>query len=188
MNTIAEFSRKTATSLAMTMLVLATACTKEASEVGPKGDTGAQGPQGVAGPQGPAGPAGPQGQTGNADVRQITFGSKSWANTTGALVELTLNGINQEMADKSAYFTYLKYGGYWYPVPGEVSSAGEFRTYMFPGAKSLLGIRRVTTGFALTATAVRIVIIPANALTNARQAAIDFSDYNAVKKAYNLTD
>jgi len=185
MNTIAEFSRKTATLLVMTMLVLATACTKEASEVGPEGATGPQGPQGVAGPQGPSGP---QGQAGNADVRQISFGSQNWANTAGASVTLTLNGINQEMAEKSAFFTYLKVNSLMYPVPGEVSSYGEFRTYLTPAANSTMYIKRVTTGVTLTAAAVRVVIIPANVLTNARQAAIDFTDYNAVKEAYNLPD
>lgn len=187
MNTIAEFSRKTATVLAMTVLVLATACTKE-SGVGPEGATGPQGPQGVAGPQGPAGPAGPQGQPGNADVRQITFGSKNWANTVGTSVSLTLNGVNQETAEKSAFFTYLKADGNWYPVPGEVSSYGEFRTYLIASANSTLYVKRVTAGSVLNATAVRVLLIPANALTNARQAAIDFNDYEAVKKAYNLPD
>lgn len=186
MNSISQITRKTATVLAM--LLLAVACTKESGEVGPKGDTGAQGPQGPAGPQGPTGSTGPQGQTGNADVRQITFGSKNWVNTVGTSVNLTLSGINGEMAEKSAFFTYLKTTTLWYPVPGEVDFYGEFRTYLTPGANSILYVKRVTTGSALTASAVRVVIIPANTLTNARQAAIDFNDYNAVKKAYNLPD
>ena len=73
-------------------------------------------------------------------------------------------------------------------MPGEIGSAGEFRTFLNPGTNSSLTIRRVTTGLALTASAVRVVLIPANVLTNGRQAAIDFNNYNAVKKAYNLPD
>ncbi len=184
MNSISQITRKTATVLAM--LLLAMACTKESSEVGPQGDPGAQGAQGPAGAQGPTGATGPQGQAGNADVRQITFGSQTWANTAGISVTLTLNGINQEMAEKSAFFTYLKSTS-WYPVPGEVSSYGEFRTYLTPLSNSTLYIKRVTTGLALTASGVRVVVIPANVLSNARQA-VDFSNYEAVKKAYNLPD
>lgn len=93
MNTISQITRKMATVVAMMTLMLASACTKEVGEVGPKGDKG---------------DTGAQGQTGNADVQQITFGSQTWANTIGASVTLTLDGINPAMADKSAFFTYLK--------------------------------------------------------------------------------
>lgn len=164
------------------------------SESGEKGDPGPQGAQGPAGPQGPAGSAGstgPQGaagQNGNANVIQITYGAKTWPNNVGAAVILNLTGVNADLANKSAYFTYVKNGTLWYAVPGEISSFGDFRTYLTPAAVSTVQIKRVSTGAALDAEGVRIVLVPANDLRNGRQATVNYANYNEVKAYYNLPD
>jgi hypothetical protein len=171
--------------LSASMICLLTACPSATGEIGPKGDKGDTGAQGPAGVQGPAGPAG---QNGNANVIQISYGARTWANTVGALITLNLTGVNASVASNSAYFTYIQLDNLWYAVPGEISSYGEFRTYLSPQATSTVVIRRVTTGIALNATAVRVIIIPASDLRNGRKAAIDYSNYEEVKKAYNLPD
>lgn len=170
---------------------------------GEKGDPGPQGTQGPAGAQGPAGPAGsagaagsaggtgaqgPAGQNGNANVIQITYGAKSWANSVGATVILNLTGVNADVANKSAYFTYVRNGSNWYSVPGEISTFGEFRTYLTPAATSTVHVKRVSTGAVIDAEAVRVVLVPANDLRNGRQAAINYANYSEVKAYYHLPD
>ncbi|GAB3991415.1 hypothetical protein GCM10028807_21410 [Spirosoma daeguense] len=119
---------------------------------------------------------------------QITYGAKSWANTVGATVTLALTGVNAEVAEKSAYLTYIKTTSLWYAVPGEIDFYGEFRTYMTPASTSTVTVKRVSVGTALNATAVRVVVIPANDLRNGRKAAVDYSNYEEVKAFYNLPD
>lgn len=167
---------------------------------GEKGDPGPQGVQGPAGPQGPAGSAGsagsaggvgPQGaagQNGNANVIQITYGAKTWANSVGATVMLNLTGVDAALANKSAFFTYVRNGTLWYAVPGEISTYGEFRTYLTPAATSTIQIKRVSGGAALDAEGVRVLLVPANDLRNGRQAAVNYANYNEVKAYYNLPD
>lgn len=185
---------------AATLLLAGSMFLTGCSESGEKGDPGPQGAQGPAGPQGPAGAAGaagsagstgvqgPAGQTGNANVIQITYGAKSWANTVGATVILNLTGVNAEVAGKSAYFTYVRNGSLWYSVPGEISTFGEFRTYLTPAATSTVHVKRVSTGTVVDAEAVRVLLVPANDLRNGRQAAINYANYNDVKAHYNLPD
>jgi hypothetical protein len=188
-------------SVLTTMVLLAgTMFLTGCSESGEKGDPGPQGVQGPAGPQGPTGPAGaagaagstgaqgPAGQNGNANVIQISFGAKNWANTVGATVLLNLTGVNADVASKSAYFTYVRNGNLWYSVPGEISTYGEFRTYLTPAATSTVHIKRVSTGAILNAEGVRVLLVPANDLRNGRQAAINYANYNQVKAYYNLPD
>lgn len=174
--------------------VIFQSCSPEKGEVGaegpagPAGPAGAPGSAGTIGPAGTTGPAGAAGQNGNANVIQISYGAKTWANTVGATVILNLTGVDAALANKSAYFTYIRNGSLWYSVPGEISTFGEFRTYLTPAATSTVHIKRVSTGAIVDAEAVRMLLVPANDLRNGRLAAVDFSDYQAVKKAYNLPD
>lgn len=82
----------------------------------------------------------------------------------------------------------------WVLVPGVVKTGGadfgEFNAWFSTNATIYaFVIRRETLGTSGALTApVRILVIPANDLRTGRQAAVDFSDYNAVKKFYNLPD
>ncbi|MBD2755373.1 collagen-like triple helix repeat-containing protein [Spirosoma validum] len=173
--------------LAFSITLFFVACKSgESGESGEPGPQGQAGPAGPTGATGPAGPQGPAGQNGNANVIQISYGAKSWANTVDASVELNLTGVNADFVSKSAYFTYVTTGTLWYSIPGGVSSYGEFRTYISPAATSTLFIKRLTTGTVLSATAVRVVLIPANDLRNGRKAAVDYTNYEEVKQYYNL--
>jgi len=171
--------------------VMFTSCDGDAGPEGPKGDTGEPGPAGATGPQGPAGPAGatgpqgPKGDTGNANVIQITYGSR---NHTGTELSYALTGMTIQQVGSSAFFCYVNVSGFWYPIPGNVTGSFSYRAYTrATGAPTFL-ITRLTGSGSQTFTSTRILFIPANDLRNGRQAAVDFNNYEAVKKHYNLPD
>ena len=150
-----------------------TACSKD-------GETGPAGPAGPAGPQGPAGPAG------NANVIQITFGSKTHS---GSEINYSLTGVTQAQLSGSAFFTYVNPGnGYWYSLPGTTAGGSkEYRTYVQANASStpLLYVTRVAGSGSETFASTRVVIIPASVLTNGR-INVDFRNYEEVRKAFGL--
>lgn len=156
--------------------LLITACEGPQGEPGPAGKDGTNGTNGV------------NGKDGNANVIQISFTSRSFANTVGSLLTLSLSGVDADLAKKSAYFTYVNTNGFWYSVPGQISIIGEFRTYLEALPTSKLTITRVTTGSILNADAIRVILIPANDLRSGRKVNLDFTDYNEVKKFYHLPD
>lgn len=174
MNFVSQFSRKTSTLVAIAALALASAC---------------KGPQGDVGPAGTNGVNGTNGKDGNANVVQITFGEKTHSGTE---LTYTLTGITQAQLNGSAYFTYVRpNNSFWYSLPGTTSGGSrEYRTYVDAtgSAAPRLLISRVAGSGSEVFSTTRIVIIPAGVLVNGRQAAIDFNDYEAVKKAYNLPD
>ncbi len=189
MNSLAQFLRKTATFVVIAALALASACK------GPQGDVG---PAGTPGEQGPQGSAGPQGQPGNADVRQLSFGSKTIPAGNSVALDLPLPGVDRTLLEKSAVLVYGRYstlsgGTIWYQIPGYV---GGLYTKITLNVRFIQGTPMVLEIFpdnfqnatAFTLDAIRVLIIPATTLNNGRQAAIDFDDYAAVKKAYNLPD
>jgi hypothetical protein len=57
------------------------------------GCTGKDGAIGPAGPAGATGAAGATGQTGNANVIQISFAARTWANTAGGQQNFALTNI-----------------------------------------------------------------------------------------------
>ncbi|MFN8431751.1 MAG: collagen-like protein [Spirosomataceae bacterium] len=165
-----------------------------------EGPAGADGAVGPAGPQGPAGPAGATGQTGNANVIQISYPAKTWATAKGSAQQFVFpSNVTTAIMNSSAILVYLtdgtpnnttSYG--WYSIPGIVPSNGvehEFYTQTtFAGNTSGINIYRKVASTSTLAASTRIVIIPANDLRNGRKAAVDFSDYNAVKAYYKLID
>ncbi len=168
-------------------------CEGTEGPAGPKGDTGEtgatgpQGPAGATGPAGVAGPAGPKGDTGNANVIQVTYGSRVHS---GA--ELTYNlptSISLTLMNSAAFHTYVRAGAFWYSLPGNITNNFSYRTYTRAnGGSPAVYINRLTGTGNHTFESTRIVIIPANDLKNGRQAALDFNDYLAVKAYYNLPD
>ena len=161
----------------------------EAGAIGPAGPAGPTGPAGPAGPTGATGPAGAPGQDGNANVIQITFGSKVHS---GVEISYTLTGVTQAVLNKSAYFTYVNPGNsFWYSLPGTTAGGTkEYRTYVQAGASGTpsLFVNRVAGTGSETFTATRVVVIPASALSNGRKASVDYNNYQEVKKYYNLPD
>jgi hypothetical protein len=172
--------------LLFTALTFSSCKDGEAGAVGPAGPAGATGP---AGPAGPTGATGPAGQNGNANVIQLTFGSKAH---TGAEISFTLTGVTQATLNQAAYFTYVTPGnGYWYSLPGTTAGGTkEYRTYITSSGSGtpLLYVNRVSGTGSETFTNTRVIIIPASVLTNARLSNDFFSDYERVKKHFNLAD
>ncbi len=165
-----------------------------------KGPAGDIGPAGVAGPVGPAGPTGPAGQTGNANVIQISYAAKTWTAAKGSVQQFVFpSNVTSAIMNSSAILIYMtngtpntatSYG--WYAIPGIVYANGvEHEFYYettFAGNTAGINIYRKIASTASLSASTRIVIIPANDIRSGRKAAVDFSDYNAVKAYYNLED
>jgi hypothetical protein len=174
--------------LSVSLMILSNACTPTSGEVGPKGDKGDPGAQGVAGPAGPqgaAGPQGPAGQNGNANVIQVTYGSRTH---TGSQMTFSLpSSITSAMLNSSVFFTYVKQVD-WYALPGETQFGTRgYRVYASNTRADILINRTTGTGNDVF-DSIRFLIIPATNLINGRKAAIDYSNYEEVKKYYNLPD
>lgn len=164
--------------LSASMVFLLTACPSATGEVGPigpkgdKGDTGAQGPAG---------------QNGNANVIQVTF-NETFAPTSSKSFTLP-STITSDMLNSSAILVYVRTSNdptLLYQIPGLIS-ADDFRYILTPGTR-LLQIRRAAGTYVSSITMTKVIIIPASNLINGRKAAIDYSNYEEVRKAYNLPD
>jgi hypothetical protein len=175
-----QFIFATLTSLSLVFLLAACA--------GPQGEVGPAGPQGAAGPQGVAGQTGAQGPAGTANViysewKTTTFNGSS-TSQTGIIdaPKLTL-----EMRDKATVLVYVQIifnGTYLLPYyrAGDNRILANIQT---PGRIVIEAVGTEGVAFARAST-YRYIIIPGAVL--GRKAAIDYSNYEEVKKAYNLPD
>ncbi|WP_293691678.1 collagen-like protein, partial [Spirosoma sp. 48-14] len=147
--------------------------------------TACKGPQGEVGPAGPTGASGAAGPAGNANVIQITYGSKTHS---GSELSYDLVGITASQINNAAYFTYVTSNGVIYSLPGATSGGDKtYKAAINPSTLKLY-INRVVGSGSETFTVTRLLVIPASDLKNGRKAAVDYSDYNAVKAYYNLPD
>ncbi|WP_428656182.1 collagen-like triple helix repeat-containing protein [Runella sp.] len=190
--------------LSASMLCLLTACPSPTGEVGPKGDkgdTGDQGPQGV---------AGPQGATGTANVIY-----SSWFTTTSWQTRTSLGNIRQFYYDKSAagitasiltngvVLVYGKLNGYvstldlnekviqlpYTVLYNSTSDEADFWSFRATAGNLRIVFENNKNSYTSISTAYqfRYIIIPGG-VAGGRKAAIDYSNYEAVKRAYNLPD
>jgi hypothetical protein len=165
----------------------ATGATGTAGATGATGATGTTGAKGDKGDKGDTGATGATGATGNANVIQVTYGSKTH---TGSDLEYIIPAsITKATLDNSAYFVYVSNsGGNTYDLPGWFTGGvNSYRTYNYTPTNSVY-VGRISGSGSDVFTKTRIVIIPANDLRNGRRAAVDYTDYEAVKKYYNLPD
>ena len=187
------------------MFIFLDACKGEKGDVGPVGATGtigATGTNGATGVTGATGVAGPKGDPGaGANVLQVTFNSTFVPPNapTPAKVFTFPSAITTNILDNSALLVYIKTSNFtdvWYPVSG----AGVFpggtvnpyvadvlRYFLIPSDRTV-SIARESGSAIASIIATRCVIIPATTISTGRKAAVDFSDYEAVKKFYNLPD
>ena len=179
-------------SLLMALLVLAVS-TVQMSCSGSKGDKGDPGPAGATGPAGSAGAAGvagAAGAAGNANVTQVTFDADFAPSASGRTLNLPA-AVTTDMINKSVILVYLKVtpnsSPLWYQIPGLILSTDDFRYFVNADARTLTIIRAIGTGVTMV-TDTRVLVIPASTVINGRQAAVDYSDYEAVKRFYNLAD
>jgi hypothetical protein len=167
----------------MSAVIFMDACKGEKGDVGPIGTTGAVGATGA------VGGIGPVGATGTANVQYsewIPFtltGTQSSNGTTN----ISLPKMTQEVLDKYLIFTYLKFGisNWVYSLPLSFPSGG--------GKDETVAIRyylsnaMITSNASYSNTSFRYVLVPGGVPTG-RKAAVDYNDYEAVKKYYNLKD
>lgn len=157
-----------------------------------KGDQGPAGPAGNTGPAGAIGAQGPQGVAGNANVTQYTFAGQNFATAAATNLQVTTTA---DTMNRSAWFVYLvRASGNVYPIPGfGVNGSSDYRLYwsfyIFT-SKVNFSVTKVS-GPGEEYSSIRIIRIYANTVTTGGRMAtqlpdIDFKDYYAVCKYYNL--
>lgn len=163
--------------LAVSAVLMMAVCCK-------KGDTG------PAGPEGPQGPQGPQGIVGNANVTQYTFGTQNFAINPSASLQVTTTA---DTMNRSAWFVYLvRASGNVYPIPGfGVNGTSDYRVYWsHASGKANFAVSKFS-GAGEEYSNIRIIRIYANTTTAGGRGTnqlppIDFRDYEAVRRYYNL--
>jgi hypothetical protein len=181
--------------------------------IGCKGDDGAVGPAGAKGDTGAQGTAGTKGDKGDTGTANVIY--SEWKALSDTAVASTFNRknyniaapeITQNILDKGFVYAYVKTTSSVIPLPyvnkyvyANQEVAGSYITtviphvgrislnqdWMTPGAipPSFADTKVVVGGY----THLRYVIIPGG-LPAGRISGVDFTDYEAVKKFYNLAD
>jgi hypothetical protein len=151
-----------------------------------KGDAG---PAGPAGPQGAAGPQGPTGIAGNANVTLYTFGGVDFTTSTQVILQITTTA---DSTSRSVFHAYLvRPNGIVYPMPGfGYGGNSDYRTYWSFSSKANVYVSKVAGPGEEYANIRVIRIYASNLMTGAKmlepQPEVDFRDYYAVCKYYNL--
>lgn len=169
------------------------ACEGDVGPEGAKGDTGDVGATGPKGAQGDKGDTGAPGVDGSSVVFALDAGGGEIPAGVGMGVGWNLPGSHATFAEtpSSVILVYLQVpAGDWYRVPGPVIGSNGTHTFAM-GVYDNAGVAQVratrTEGVGpLRFEAGRIIVIRSG--SNARQAAVDYDDYEAVKKFYNLAD
>ncbi|MGA0560658.1 hypothetical protein ACO2Q8_28595 [Larkinella sp. VNQ87] len=186
--------------LVTTMLLMSwiTACQ---SLEGPAGPQGPQGPAGATGQKGDKGDKGDKGADGTANAQQINYSARSHDGQNDLLLPLP-QAINRDVVEKSMFYVYVKQSArnannveepYWFSIPGETIRGNGYTHFIAPGGgQTLAGLfLRRTVNFQTGSEyfeAIRVVMVTANNVINGRRAAIDYSNYEEVRKAYGWVD
>jgi hypothetical protein len=165
---------------------------------------------GATGPQGPAGADGANGTNGNANVKVYTFASHDFSVTSSKSLSVTTTA---DTASNSAWLIYLvRASGNVYPIPGfGVNGTSDYRAFWIYGSPSVNFTISKVSGAGDLYSNIRIIRIFASGLKkdthgNSTERSksweslsemekakslypnVDFLDYNAVVKAFNLKD
>lgn len=157
-----------------------------------KGPQGEPGPQGVTGA---TGATGPKGETGTAnviygnwiDMSNPTFWIK---NGIGFTANFSAPPITQDVLDKALILIYGRIEDRVYLTPYQHNNLISIRTHSTLNRIHIqIMVDNISTFGSLLLTGMnqyRYVIVPG--VVNGRKAAIDYSNYEEVKKYYNLPD
>ena len=152
------------------------------------------GPAGTAGPTGVAGPTGANGAAGTANVIYSPWVSFPASSTTAApyLYNFTVTQITQDLLEKGVVLSFVRIAG----TAGPTSETFPL-PYIFPSgttasnseiyASYIVGNIKIRSTISISGVGFRYIIIPGG-IAAGRQAAVDYTDYEAVKKYYNLPD
>jgi hypothetical protein len=156
---------------------------------------------GATGPAGPQGPTGPSGSTGtmNASVFNYTFAPTDFVayGTQGQpsyrySSTISIDSITQAVYDNGMVLVYYQGFGTtplpWYPVPQtiyEPTYSYLMTFYYLPGSLTFQQYPSdMTSPQATFDISIKVVVVPGT--TNKTSINIDWKDYNAVKKYFNL--
>lgn len=172
-----------------------------------KGPEGPAGPQGAKGETGAVGPTGAQGATGATGTANVIYspwkdlhGAEKWSGfgQQTLWVSFTAPEITDAMLDKGLVYVYLKYTTSSSPIVISVPYAPEgfiFHLYkgglrlgrVWPNALSSTAPKTYSDATVLGGfTELRYVVVPGE--KSARESGPDYTDYESVKKYYNLPD
>ena len=160
--------------------------------------------RGPMGPQGPMGPEGPAGQDGNANVASstVTINSRDWewVNNCQWKVEIDYPAINNNVYNYGAVLVYMDVDGAWSQVPltyyyedqldtGETINCAasiEVATLSDGGVRLFWTESDFYDGMRPQTRDFKIVAIEASVFSHRTD--VDYSNYEAVKKAFMLAD
>ncbi|WP_461131796.1 collagen-like protein [Spirosoma aerophilum] len=168
------------TAALLTSSIMFQRCQPKAGDPGPKGDTGATGATGATGPAGPAGP------TGTANVQYSPWISTTFTGS-GTLYtgNITATPITQTVLDRADVRVYWNEGGRILSLPyAETLGSTTYTVHQ----RIYVGRIELRASYALTTQQFRYVIIPGSVSVSGRVAAVDLSNYAAVKEAFNIPD
>lgn len=182
--------------------ILFTACEGDAGPQGPKGDKGETGASGLAGPKGDPGVKGSKGATGNNGKAEVIIRLSDSQRTiapginAGVIWYVDPALISPERVKSSATFVYLKLSApgaaseEWVAIPGSVFIAGSSHQFFnygikYEAARVAIDLSRTSGEGSLTFYESKILFIP-KATASIRQVSVDYNDYDAVKKHYNI--
>jgi hypothetical protein len=168
---------------------------------GPEGPQGPPGVAGAAGAKGDKGDTGAKGADGSSNVQQINYSARNHEGLTDLLLPLP-QAINRDIVDRSAFYVYVKQSvpkanneedSFWFSIPGETIKGNTYTHFVFPGnGQTLAGVFiRRTADFQSGSEhfeAVRVIIVTADKQISGRKEAIDYSNYEEVRKAYGLPE
>lgn len=155
---------------------------------GPQGEIG---PQGEQGPKGDKGDKGDPGQPGTASAIQLSSGPIKTDEEGFFALSLPLNAQSIALVEKGVVLLYAKNSNLWFPLPGIVLFGEEITNFTF-----FYGVENTSLVLFLQELSeapkvrdfqdLRLVLIPAQ--SGRLNAEIDLSNYEEVRKAYNLPE
>ena len=142
--------------------------------------------------KGDTGPAGTNGTNGNANVVSSTITSSNWSYVSPSWeIAFSYPAITQTILDKGAVLVYLKTGTSYAQLPMTFYQSASYSTSL-EVSNFLGGVKIWWTDSDLTQPSnpgswtFKIVVIAASG--RAANPNVNYNDYNAVKKAFNLQD
>ena len=193
------------------MMILAVLFSASCTKVGPMGPQGSQGPAGPVGPVGPQGPAGNDGNDGNdgyvnvaSSTLTINSNDWQWVNDCQWMVEINYPAINDNVFNYGAVFVYMDVDGAWSQVPltyyyqdvityenGEqelinCAASIEVATLSDGGVRLFWTESDFYNGYRPDTHKFKVVAIEATLYGN--RSDVDYSNYEAVKAAFQLAD
>jgi hypothetical protein len=167
----------------VTALIFMDACKAEKGDVGPIGPAG---PTGATGATGASGATGATGATGTANVSYSDWVNVTFTGSgTSYIANVAAPKLTQDILDKGDVHIYWKIGTSIYYIPyAQVIGTTTYTIFQI----LTVGNIKLTSSYAIASgTAIRYVIIPGG-IAGGRKANVNYSDYEEVKKYYNLPD